>query len=526
MNTKNGKVYLVGAGPGDPGLLTIKGKECIRQADVVVYDYLASPSLLKYADEKAEIIYAGKQGGSHTMTQDQINALLAEKAAQGFTVTRLKGGDPFIFGRGGEEVEALIQYHSQNHNDLDPVDFEIVPGVTSAIAAPAYAGIPLTHREHTSSVSFITGHEDPSRETSRVKWKSFAQSSSTLVFLMGVKNLPFIVENLVKNGKSPDTPAALVRWGTTPRQKTITGTLSNIVEKVETANLKPPAVIIVGSVVSLRQKMKWFEKKPLLGKSIVVTRARSQASDLVTRLEALGASCLEAPSIDIAVPDDNTPLENSIHSIKDYHWLIFTSVNGVYFFFKTLFALEKDVRVLGHLKLACIGPATAKKLESYGLICDILPETYRAESVVKAFCSEDLKNKKILLPRAREARSVLPVELKKMGADISDIAAYKTVQASDNQDILLKALENKEIDMVTFTSSSTVKNFIHLLPQKNLKDLISNVTFASIGPITTETAEQLGIPIHIFADTYTIPGLVSAIQDHAVNACINRQTFD
>ncbi|MEA2061811.1 MAG: uroporphyrinogen-III C-methyltransferase [Thermodesulfobacteriota bacterium] len=518
MNTKNGKVYLVGAGPGDPGLLTIKGRECIRQADVVVYDYLASPSLLKYADENAEIIYAGKQGGSHTMSQDQINALLAEKAAQGLTVARLKGGDPFIFGRGGEEVEALIQYHCQNHNDLDPVDFEIVPGVTSAIAAPAYAGIPLTHREHTSSVSFITGHEDPARETSRVNWKSFARSTSTLVFLMGVKNLPFIVENLVKNGKSPDTPAALVRWGTTPRQKTITGTLANIVESVETARLKPPAVIIVGSVVSLRQKMKWFEKKPLLGKSIVVTRARSQASDLVTRLEALGASCLEAPAIDFAPPDDNTPLENSIHSIKEYHWLIFTSVNGVSCFFNTLFALGKDVRVLGHLKLACIGPATRDRLRDFGLVCDILPKTYRAESVVEAFSTQNLKNKKILLPRALEARSVLPVELSKMGADVFDIAAYKTVQASDNQDTLLKALEDKKIDMVTFTSSSTVKNFVHLLPGDPPEDLLSNVTFASIGPITTQTAEDLGISIDISADTYTIPGLVSAIHDHAVNS--------
>ncbi len=505
MDTKQGKVYLIGAGPGDPGLLTVKAKQCIEKADVVVYDYLASSSLLKYAKDNAEIIYVGKKGGDHTMAQDQINFLLAEKGSKGFVVARLKGGDPFIFGRGGEEAEVLIN---------NKIPFEIIPGVTSAIAAPAYAGIPLTHRKHASSVCLITGHEDPLKQGTSIKWDALAKSNSTLVFLMGVKNLPNITEKLIRNGKSPDTPVALVRWGTTTKQKTITGTLNDIVSKVKAAQLKPPAVIIVGSVVSLRTKMKWFEKTPLFGKKIIVTRARAQASDMVTLLNRLGAECIEIPVIKIAKPSDNSDLVNAVKRIGSFDWIVFTSVNGVKFFFKTLFDTKKDVRVLGHLKFACIGPATKEKLKEFGIICDIIPQTYKAESVAEAFADVALTNKKVLLPRARKARSVLPEELKKMGAHVMEVVAYETItDATDN--FLLKTLSKESrIDVITFTSSSTVENFKSLVSDKQLETILTNACIACIGPITAKTASANGIVPDIIAPDYTIPGLVTAIIDH------------
>ncbi|MBW2671237.1 MAG: uroporphyrinogen-III C-methyltransferase, partial [Deltaproteobacteria bacterium] len=331
----NGKVYLVGAGPGDPELITLKGLECIKNADVIIYDYLASPGLLKHAREHAEIIYVGKKGGDHTLSQDRINALIAEKAQKGFTVTRLKGGDPFIFGRGGEEAEVLIDAR---------IPFEIIPGVTSAIAAPAYAGIPLTHRKFTSTIAFVTGHEDPSKAESSIDWEAIARGIGTIVFLMGVKNLPHITDRLMHHGMPPETPVALVRWGTTPKQTTVSGTLATIVERTKAAGLKPPAIIVVGHVVKLREKMQWFETRPLMGKCIVVTRAREQASDLVKRLSDLGAECLECPTIKVSPPEDVKPLDRAIENLSSYDWLIFTSVNGVNFFFERLFQKNKDVR--------------------------------------------------------------------------------------------------------------------------------------------------------------------------------------
>ncbi len=502
MNKKTGKVYLIGAGPGDPGLLTIKAKECIEKADVIVYDYLASSSLLRYAKENAEIIYVGKKGGDHTLAQEKINSLLAQKGGQGLIVARLKGGDPFIFGRGGEEAEVLIE---------NKVLFEIVPGVTSAIAAPAYAGIPLTHRKHASSVCLITGHEDPLKNETNIQWDSLAKNNSTLVFLMGVKNLAHIRDQLIQNGKAPDTPVALVRWGTTAKQETIAGTLNNIVEKVESAGLKPPAVIIVGSVVSLREKMRWFEQKPLFGKKIVVTRARAQASDLVALLSDMGAECIEMPVIKIIKPTDNSYLVDAVENINSFDWVVFTSVNGVTFFFETLFNAKKDVRALGNIKFACIGPATEKKLKKFGIICDIIPETYRAESVVKAFSTVNLKNQRMLLPRAKKARSILPDELKKMGANVSEIIAYETIPEDTDKDQLSKLFEEKAIDMITFTSSSTVENFISLVPEDKFKYIVSNACIACIGPITENTALSNGIKPNITAQEFTIPGLVASI---------------
>ncbi len=500
-----GKVYLVGAGPGDPGLITVKGLECIKHADVLIYDYLASPVLLNYASKNTEIIYVGKKGGDHTLSQDGINSLIAEKANKGFIVTRLKGGDPFIFGRGAEEAEVLIE---------EGIPFEIVPGVTSAIAAPAYAGIPLTHRKFTATVAFVTGHEDPTKEESNIDWSALAKGIGTIVFLMGVKNLPKITSQLINYGMLSDTPVALVRWGTTPRQFSITGTLENINDRVKSIGLKPPAIIVVGNVVKLRKKMSWFENRPLMGKRIVVTRAREQASDLVKLLSDLGAECLECPTIKVVPPDDWKPLDAAIENISSYDWLVFTSVNGVNYFFERLFAKSKDVRLLSKLNTAVIGPATERRLFNFGLKSDIVPKSYRAESIIEAFGNEDVNGKKILLPRAKEARPILPVELTKMGAAVDEITSYYTKEVPDSADLLLKRLKENTIDLITFTSSSTVKNFKAILPDNIFETQMKDITIACIGPITADTAKNLGFDVHIVANSFTIPGLCEAILDY------------
>jgi uroporphyrinogen III methyltransferase/synthase len=505
MKTMNCKVYLVGAGPGDPGLITVKGLECIKRSDVVIYDFLASAVLLKNASKNAEIIYVGKKGSDHTFSQDDINALIVKKAKKGLTVTRLKGGDPFIFGRGGEEAEVLIDAN---------IPFEIVPGITSAIAVPAYAGIPLTHRKFTSTLAFVTGHEDPTKKESSIDWNALAKGIGTLVFLMGVKNLHHIREGLISHGMSPETPAALVRWGTTAKQVTVTGTIDTIIELKNTYDIKPPAILVVGHVVGLREKIKWFESRPLLGRSIVVTRSREQSSDLVKRLSDLGAECLECPTISVVPPDDLTPLDTAIDNLSTYDWLMFTSVNGVSFFFNRLFEKNKDVRDLNHVRTAVIGPATAKRLFGFGLNSDIVPESYRAESVIQAFSNEDIIGKKILLPRAKEARQVLPLALTKMGAIVDDVTAYCNQAVKDDADMVLKRLKERTIDMITFTSSSTVKNFHALLPSEGSNNLIQGVAIASIGPITADTARKLGFDVHIVAESYTIAGLCEAIQKY------------
>jgi uroporphyrinogen III methyltransferase / synthase len=497
-----GKVYLIGAGPGDPGLITVKGRQCIEKADVIIYDYLAAPALLKFAPQTAEMIYVGKKGGDHTLSQDGINALIVEKALTGATVARLKGGDPYIFGRGGEEAQVLAE---------QGIPFEVVPGVTSAIAAAAYAGIPLTHRDFTSTVAFVTGHENPEKDASSIDWAALAKGIGTLVFLMGVKNLPHITGELIKNGKPADTPVALVRWGTTPNQVTVDGTLSNIVARVEAARLKAPAITVVGEVVRLRGTLDWFSTRPLMGKTIVVTRSREQASDLVQRLTDLGADCLECPTIKVMPPADDAPFFEAMDRLATYDWLIFTSVNGVKFFFRKLFECGKDVRALSRMRTCAIGPATAECLLSHGFRTDILPASYRAESVIDAFSKEDVKGKKILLPRALEARAILPEELTRMGATVDEVPVYRTLQDTANAAELIERLGAGNIDMITLTSSSTAKNFKGLLPAERFSDLIKNVTIAAIGPITADTAAALGMPAHLVADTYTIPGLCDAI---------------
>jgi uroporphyrinogen III methyltransferase/synthase len=499
-----GIVFLVGAGPGDPGLITVRGVQCLRQADVVVYDYLAAPELLGYAAAGAERIYVGKKGGDHTLSQEGINALLVKLGQAGKRVCRLKGGDPYIFGRGGEEAEALV---------AAGIPFEVVPGVTSAVAAPAYAGIPLTHRRLTATVAFVTGHEDPEKTASSIDWASLARGIGTLVFFMGVKNLPHITANLRAHGRPATTPVALVQWGTTTRQRTVTGTLDDIVARAAEAGITAPAITVVGEVVGLRPVLGWFEQRPLLGRTVVVTRAREQASDLTTRLTALGAECLEYPTIQVLPPERWEPLDTAIRGLERYRWVIFTSVNGVTFFFERLYSLGRDARALGGLRTAVIGPATAARLRHYGVASDILPASFRAESIVEAFRDQELRGVAVLLPRAREARLVLPEELRRMGAGVDEVEAYRTVSAGEHPE-LLKRLEAGTVDMVTFTSSSTVRNFCALLPAERVVPLLRGVRLAAIGPITADTARELGLTVDVTAEIYTIDGLCDAIVRH------------
>ena len=499
-----GKVYLIGAGPGDIKLITVKGLECIQKADVIVYDRLANPRLLSYRRPDAELIYVGKSPDRHTLTQDEINKVLVEEGLKGKVVARLKGGDPYVFGRGGEEGEELRKAG---------VPFEEVPGITSAISVPAYAGIPITHRDFTASFTVVTGHEEPGKETSNINWPRLAQDPGTLVFLMGVGNLPQIVENLVKHGKDAQTPIALIRWGTRPEQRVVTGVLSNIVEVVEKAGIKSPAIIIIGQVVTLRDTLRWFEDKPLFGKRVLVTRSREQASVLSEKLENLGAEAWEYPTIKIQEPDDLATLDNAVAHAGDYNWIIFTSVNGVKAFFQRLKAQKLDIRTLKDAKICAIGPKTAEALEERGLLVDVMPEVFRAEAVIEALKDRIQTGDKVLLPRADLARQVLVDSLQQLGADVHEVIAYQTVLADETDtQLLLEKLQAGEIHVVTFTSSSTVTNFLKLIGDH--RDLLQGITMACIGPVTAETAEKNGLKVDICAEQYTIDGLVNAIQGY------------
>jgi uroporphyrinogen III methyltransferase/synthase len=501
---KSGKVFLVGAGPGDPGLITVKAREVLGEAEVVIYDYLASKRHLDYVPEEAERIYVGKKGGCHTMAQEDINRLIVERAREGKRVVRLKGGDPFIFGRGGEEAEELVEAG---------VPFEVVPGVTSGIAAAAYAGIPLTHRRYTTNVAFITGHEDPTKEESGIAWDKIATGIGTLVFFMGVKNLPRIVENLVANGRSPETPCAVIRWGTTLKQETVVGRLLDIVRLVKEKGLKPPAITVVGEVVGLREFLSWFENKPLFGRRIVVTRTREQASDLVKKLEELGAACEEFPTIRIVPPDSWEPLDKAIKDIKEFDWVIFTSVNGVKNFLLRLRATGCDLRSLGKCKVAAIGPKTAEMLEELYLKLDFVPSEYRAEGIIEGLKALGIAGKKVLIPRAEVAREILPEKLAEAGAEVKVVPAYKTVKPEGEEaEALVKLLEGREIDMVTFTSSSTVSNFVDILGRDRVASLLKGVDIACIGPITAETAQKFSIQPQVMPQEYTIDSMVKSIE--------------
>ncbi len=504
--SKSGKVYLVGAGPGDPGLLTLKGKECLEAADVVLYDYLANPVLLQYAPTTAERIYVGRRGRGQYQDQADINRLLIERAKEGNVVIRLKGGDPFVFGRGGEEAEAVA---------AAGVDFELVPGVSAAVAVPAYAGIPVTHRTLASTVTFVTGHEDPTKPVALLDWPKLASTSGTLVFMMGMKNLPLIVRQLLSEGRPSDTLVAAIRWGTKAAQQTIVGTLADIVSKAEAAHLEPPTVIVVGEVVRLRGQLNWFETKPLFGKRVVLTRPQEQAREFSQLLTAYGAEPVEVPTIQIVPPASWQAIDDAMTRLSTYQWLIFTSVNGVRPFMDRLHAAGKDARALANLRLCAIGPRTAQELGTYGLIPDVIPTEFQAEGVIAALAHVGIRGSRILIPRAEVAREILPHQLRELGATVEVIPVYRTIAPAVDVASLTQQLQDGQVAVVTFTSSSTVRNFMELFGGRDrVRPLLAGVVVACIGPITARTAEEYGVTVTVMPAENTVPALAEAIVKH------------
>lgn len=505
---KAGFVSLVGAGPGDPGLFSLKGARRLEQADIVIYDYLANLKLLSYCRSGCERIYVGKKAGAHTLSQEEINRLILRHAEEGKRVVRLKGGDPFVFGRGGEEALYLAEAG---------IPFDVVPGVTAGIAAAAYAGIPVTHRELASSLAFVTGHESADKGEPSIDWKKTAGGADTLVFYMGVKNLTFITEQLQKYGRSGDTPAAIVRWGTFNSQKTVTGTVATIAAEAAAQNIKPPALIVVGPVVALRDSLRWFDNRPLSGKRIVVTRSRTQASKLSEVLEEKGAEVAEFPTIDILPLKDQSGLDSALGRIRSYSWIIFTSVNGVDLFFRRLHELGSsagnDARALAGIRFAVIGGATAETLRGYGVRPDLMPESFTSEGTVEAFQKEKigLTGAKVLMPGSDISRDYIPVHLREMGADVEPVPVYRNVRPSYTPEEI-EELFHPAPFLVTFTSSSTVANFVEIIEGQGRPDLLKTVRGVSIGPVTSGTAAELGVPIAAEAEIHTIDGLVAAVE--------------
>ena len=497
---KKGRVYLVGAGPGDPGLITVKGRDVLRRAQVVVYDRLVNERLLSEAPGEAELIYAGKGTGGKGMSQSAINALLVDRAKGDKLVVRLKGGDPFVFGRGGEEAEALA---------AAGLPFEVVPGITSAIAVPAYAGIPLTHRGVSASFTVLMGREDRTKEWTKVEWEKLATGAGTLVVLMGAESLEQIATQLAEHGLAATTPAAAIEWGTGSNQRTVTGTLSTIAAKARAAQLAPPAVTVFGKVVRLRETLRWFDAKPLFGKRVLVTRSRTQVSALATRLEEAGAEVLAIPTIEIRPPKDWQALDAAIARLGIFDWLIFASTNAVEMFFERLQHAGQDARALGRVKVCAIGTATGAALRQQGLVADFVPEQFTSEAVA-AGLGERLRGQRVFLPRADIAPEDVLEALAKHGAMVEQAVAYRTVAPKEGAAKAKAALSSGAVQIVTFTSSSTVENLMRLLGSEG-KPLLARVQLACIGPATAKTAERLGLAPAIVAKEHTIPGLVEAI---------------
>lgn len=499
--TQPGTVYLIGAGPGDPGLLTVKGLRCLQAADVVVYDYLVDEAIVRQGRADAEYIYVGKRAGQHTLEQDEINALLVEHARAGRTVARLKGGDPFVFGRGGEEAQTLA---------AAGILWEVVPGISSAIAAPAYAGIPVTQRGMATSFTVITGHEDPTKEVSEIDWPSLGRGTGTLVFLMGVGTLPQIAAQLMAHGRDAATPVAVIRWGTTPRQEVVSGTLGDIAERAQAAGIKPPAVTVVGPVAALRDELAWFDRRPLWGRRIIITRATEQAPELAARLADLGATTQTLSTIQI-VPAATEPLDAEIMAVGSgmYTWVIFTSVNGVAAYAARLEALGYDWRAL-NAKVAAIGPATATALRAHGIRPDFVPTAYVAEAIAEEI--GDMNEERVLLPRADIARPALADLLRQRGAIVHEVAAYRTITPPLDPATVAKSLQDPRPDAITFTSSSTVRGFVAALGPMNPAEALAGIVVACIGPVTAQTARELGITPTVVATDYTMDGLATALQ--------------
>ena len=503
---RSGIVYLVGAGPGDPGLITVKALSIIRSADVIVHDYLAVSQLVDEAKPEAELLYVGKTGKEHTLEQSEINQLLIQKAREGKKVVRLKGGDPYVFGRGGEEAEELV---------AAGISFEVIPGVSSAVAAPAYAGIPVTHRDHASMVTFVTGHEDPDKGESAIDWGVLARNPGTLVFLMGVRNLSNISKSLIEHGKKADTRAALIRWGTTPQQVSVFSTLEQIPDEAVKRGVKAPAVLVVGSVVSLGESLGWFEKKPLFGKRILITRSREQSRKMAEKVAEHGGEPILFPTITINDPDDFGPLDNCILRVSTFDWIIFTSVNGVQRFFKRFFTVREDIRELAGPKIGAIGPVTAAEISKHGLRVNMVAQEFVAEGVLRLLSEYDVLGKRFLIPRAEKARDVLPKGIEELGGEVETVTVYRTGVPSDKQVKKIQTkLKNSQIDAVTFTSSSTVSHFVAMLGVENVPSLTEEVIVASIGPVTSETAREHGLRVDVEATEFTIEGLVTAMVNH------------
>lgn len=501
MTAMNGKVYLVGAGPGDPKLITLKGIECLQRADVVIYDLLINVKLLEHCPGYTEKIYGGKMVGEQEQRQTEIDNLMIRYARAGKTVVRLKGGDPFIFGRGGEEALTLVNAG---------IDFEIVPGITSAIAAPAYAGIPLTHRNYSSSVAFVTGHAAALRVDSTIHWEQLATGVDTLIVLMGVGHLREIAERLIQHGRSPNTPISLIHWGTTPQQKTLQGTLADIAQKAESVNFRNPAAIVVGDVNALREQLGWFDRKPLFGRRIIVTRARAQASDFAERLESYGAEVIQFPTIETQPIPKNEMLDKAIDQLATYAWVIFTSVNAVEYFYRRLRENDKDVRSYKNARICAVGQKTAVALDRVGICADYVPSRY-GDSVLAAEL-QGVEGKKILLPRASIAPDDLPNDLRDRGAIVHAIPIYETVKAgAEGRETLKADLHNGRIDMVTFTSSSTVTNFLEMFDLHLPTALLDRGHIAAIGPSTAATATAHGLTVDIVAKQASIESLAEEI---------------
>ena len=511
-----GKVSLIGAGPGDPGLLTVKGRETLERADVVVYDRLAHPSLLDYAPASAERIFAGKARGQQELTQDGINDLLVEKAQAGLRVARLKGGDPFVFGRGGEEALALAR---------NGIPFEVVPGVSSAIAAPAYAGIPVTHRGIATGFTVVSGSEDPSKPESTVRWQELARSlaaqGGTLMTLMGWASIEKILAALEQAGLSADTPVALVQWGTWNRQRTVTGTLSTAARKGRETGLAAPVVAVIGEVVSLRDELAWFDKRPLFGQRVLVTRSRTQASRMCELLEDAGAIAVELPAIAIAPPEDFAPLDEAVRRLSEYGWVIFASVNAVDSVFERLDAQGLDARAFGSARVGAIGPATATALEQRGIRPDFTPSRSISSAALEELAAFGWNGVPVLLPAADIGRDELAEGLATLGASVRRVSAYRTVTPPDAAQRARDAFADG-IDIVTFTSSSTVRNLLSLLEKGDGpgKGALSNSLIACIGPVTAGTARELGLRVGIEAEEHTVDGLADALINHLATTAL------
>ena len=500
-----GKVWLVGAGPGDPGLLTLKGARALQEADTVLYDRLVNPVLLEHVSPECERVFVGKEAGHSARSQSEINEQLIALAQAGKMVVRLKGGDPFVFGRGGEEAQAL---HRAG------VAFEVVPGVTSAVAVPAYAGIPVTQRGIASSFAVITGHEIAAQKESGINWSSLAHGVDTIVCLMGVDTLPSVAQRLLESGRSPETPVAVIRWGTLPRQQTVRGTLYDIVGRVQEARLGPPAVTVIGDVARLRDELGWFETRPLFGKRVLITRTREQASRLRSLLEEDGAEVVELPTLEIVEGASPQLMSRVVEALAggEYGWVIFTSANGVRHFFHYLHAAGHDTRAFRNTQVAVVGPGTAEALAEFGIRADTVPQEAIGENIADELQGKELTRRRVLVPRAEGARPDLIRWLRAQGAEVEEIPLYSSELPRNPDESVMARIRNGDIDVFTFASSSAVRNLMKMLGGDTRG--LASATIACIGPLTAETARRSGLPVHVVAAEHNIPGMMQALRDY------------